>query len=411
MKFTFLHAADLHLGSPFVGLSGKDDEIAARFAAASRQAFSDLVSRALELQVAFVLIAGDVYDGEWRDTSIGLFFQKEVARLDRARIPVFLLKGNHDAESVVTKAITLPAGVRQFPSQRATTFWLEDLKVAVHGRSFADRVVSENLVLQYPAPTPGWFNVGMLHTSCDGRAGHATYAPCTVSDLSRLGYQYWALGHVHEYEEVARDPWIVYPGNLQGRSLREAGAKGAVLVEVADQQVVAVERLIVDRARWATVEVDLQDLGDESAALKTIEEAIRPHAGDAQGRLLALRVRLAGDGGLAGFLQGDAHRLRDEVQAAAHRCHEDVWIERVRVELREEGGRPAIEGPSSMPDLAARLEEIAGEPEIHEAAAGFLAAIGAKTPAGIEAEDLPGAGDLDTLVAEARALLLRRLAG
>ena len=96
MSFTFLHAADLHLGSPLLGLSMKDEDIARRFAEASRSAFSELVTRAIEARVAFVLIAGDVYDGEWRDTSIGLFFARELARLARETIPVFLIRGNHD---------------------------------------------------------------------------------------------------------------------------------------------------------------------------------------------------------------------------------------------------------------------------------------------------------------------------
>src|SRR5665213_170591 len=108
MAFSFLHAADLHLGSPFTGLALKDEGLAKQFVTASRDAFSDLVTRAIEAKVAFVVIAGDVYDGEWKDTSIGLFFNREVARLERAGIPTFLLRGNHDAESIVTKSVTLP---------------------------------------------------------------------------------------------------------------------------------------------------------------------------------------------------------------------------------------------------------------------------------------------------------------
>ena len=160
MGFTFLHAADLHLGSPFIGLTLKDEAVARSFATASREAFSELITRAIEIKVSFVVIAGDVYDGEWRDTSIGLFFNREIARLDRAGIPVFLLKGNHDAESVVTKSILLPDSVRQFPTTKPHTFRIEDLKVALHGRSFPDRAVNENYALSYPDPVPGWFNIG-----------------------------------------------------------------------------------------------------------------------------------------------------------------------------------------------------------------------------------------------------------
>jgi DNA repair protein SbcD/Mre11 len=265
--------------------------LAQRFAKASRDAFSNLVSRAIEERVSFVVIAGDIYDGEWKDTSIGLFFNREIARLDRARIQVFVLKGNHDAESVVTRTISLPGNVFQFPT-RAETFRIEELQVALHGRSFSNRAMTENIVLDYPDPVSGWFNIGVLHTSCEGRPGHANYAPCTVTQLRSLDYQYWALGHVHEYEELAWDPWIVFPGNLQGRNIRECGPKGAVLVDVSDGRVSAVRRLIVDEARWAVVAVDLDGISERSETLQKIEDQIRPATEQAEGRLLAVRVHL-----------------------------------------------------------------------------------------------------------------------
>src|ERR1700730_768089 len=291
MSFTFLHAADLHLGSPFTGLTLRDGTLAQRFAKASRDAFSNLISRALEERVSFVVIAGDIYDGEWKDTSLGRFFNREIGRLDRAGIRVFLLKGNHDAESVVTRAISLPGNVFQFPT-KPTTVRIGELEVALHGRSFSDRAVPENIALDYPDPVPGWFNIGVLHTSCEGRPGHANYAPCTVPQLKSLGYQYWALGHVHEYEELAWDPWIVFPGNLQGRSIRECGPKGAVLVDVEDGRVTAVRRLIVDQARWAVVPVNLDGISEGTEALRKIEDGIRPAMEQAEGRLLAVRVHL-----------------------------------------------------------------------------------------------------------------------
>src|ERR1019366_6165355 len=144
MPFSFLHAADLHLGSPFTGLALKDEGVAKRLAAASRDAFSSLVTNAINAKVAFVVISGDVYDGEWKDASIGLFFNREVARLERSGIPLYLLKGNHDAESVVTKAISLPDSVHQFPTTKAKSYQIKDIKAALHGRSSRERAVTEN---------------------------------------------------------------------------------------------------------------------------------------------------------------------------------------------------------------------------------------------------------------------------
>jgi hypothetical protein len=256
--------------------------------------------------VSFVVIAGDIYDGEWKDTSIGLFFNREVARLDRTGIRVFVLKGNHDAESVVTRAISLPGNVFQFPT-KPKTVRIEELEVALHGRSFSDRAMTENIVLDYPDPVPGWFNIGVLHTSCEGRPGHANYAPCTVSQLKSLGYQYWALGHVHEYEELGWDPWIVFPGNLQGRSIRECGPKGAVLVDVDDGRVTAVRRLIVD---------DVQRLFGETGAYasnKADLPRVRAEADEYQGFLTEFQSALA-------MLENEEQELEREMHEtfAAH---------------------------------------------------------------------------------------------
>jgi exonuclease SbcD len=406
MNFTFLHAADLHLGSPLTGLAVKDAEVARRIGLASRAAFTALVDRAIEEAVAFVIIAGDVYDGEWRDTSIGLFFNREVARLDRNRIPVFLVKGNHDAESVVTRTISLPDSVRAFSTRRAETFRIEDLRVALHGRSFPDRSVAENFALQYPDPVPGWLNVGILHTSLDGRPGHATYAPCSLADLSRLGYDYWALGHVHEHEVVARDPWVVYPGNIQGRSVRECGPKGAVLVDVRDGAISDLRRIDTAAAEWAVVATDLDGIEDEAAALKAVEAALTPVAAAAADRLLALRIRLTGSTPLHRRLAADPVRFRDEVQAAADRVHDDAWIESVRIETLEPP--VALDPALSAIDIGALTAGLETDPDLRRRILAEIGLVVAKLPPDGDAPPLPD--EIDAILADARALVLGRAA-
>jgi exonuclease SbcD len=408
MSFTFLHAADLHLGSPFTGLALRDETLAQRFAKASRDAFSNLVSRAIEEHVSFVVIAGDIYDGEWKDTSIGLFFNREIARLDRAGILVFVLKGNHDAESVVTRAISLPGNVFQFPT-KPKTVRIEELEVALHGRSFSDRAMTENIVLDYPDPVPGWFNIGVLHTSCEGRPGHANYAPCAVSQLKSLDYQYWALGHVHEYEELAWDPWIVFPGNLQGRSIRECGPKGAVLVDVADGRVAAVRRLIVDQARWAVVAVDLNGISEGSEALQKIEDDIRPATEEAEGRLLAVRVHLTRAAALNHAIKADPRSFSDEVQAAADRCGEDVWVESLRIEAAETPVFTSSSDAVGSLDLDAAVTPLLSDPALRKNAADLIAEITAKLPRGLHTNDPPLLDDLDGLLNDARSLVLGRV--
>ncbi|MDP4004890.1 DNA repair exonuclease [Methylobacterium sp. NEAU K] len=406
--FSFIHAADLHLGSPLSGLATRDAELARRLATAGRQAFEDLVTQAIERAVAFVVVAGDVYDGDWADNTIGLFFARQVARLDRAGIPTILVRGNHDAESVITRAITLPASVHVFPAARAGTLRLEALRVAVHGRSFQGRAVEENLSLTYPAALPGWFNLGVLHTSCTGHAAHETYAPCSVADLVGRGYDYWALGHIHEYAELSRDPWIVFPGNIQGRSVRECGEKGAVLVEVADGRVTGVSRFPLDRARFEQVSVDLADADDTRAALDVVEAALRPLASVAARRLVLVRVHLTGTTPAHDALSADRENLTAEIQAAAHRLHEDIWLERLKIETRRP--RAAAIPSGAAIDPAALLADLDRDPEFRTRARAALAEIEARMPATAAAEaDLEA--EFDALCAEAEALILGRLGG
>ncbi len=406
-SFRFVHAADLHLGSPFQGLTLKDAGIAALFVEASRKAFSNLVTQAIAARVDFFLIAGDVYDGDWKDNKIGLFFNREMARLERENIPVYLLRGNHDAESVITRTITLPANVHEFSTQRPQTFQIDDLKVALHGQGFAQRSANDNLALTYPKPVAGWFNIGVLHTSLTGREPHAPYAPCSVDDLRSRGYDYWALGHVHDYEVVATDPLIIFPGNLQGRSIRERGAKGAVLVTV-DEGRISHERMIVDEARFAEVSVTVDSDDDMPAILRRIEVEAAGLAETMEDRPLALRLRLSGKSRHHARLVSRRQDLRDEAQAAAHRCHQDIWLE--KLDLRIDPLTVPQAGTGDALDLSALLVE-GGEGELAEDIAAFIREVAQKMPGGSGAGDNPLETELADLLTEARALLQARANG
>jgi DNA repair exonuclease SbcCD nuclease subunit len=406
-SFRFIHAADLHLGSPFQGLALKDAAIADLFIEASRKALSALVDQAVERKVDFFIVAGDVYDGDWKDNKIGLFFNREVARLERAGIPVFLLKGNHDAESVITRTITLPKNVSEFPVNKPGSFRLEHLKVALHGQGFAERSAAENLSLAYPKPEPGWFNIGVLHTSLTGREPHAPYAPCSIEDLRSRGYDYWALGHVHDFEIVAEDPLVVFPGNLQGRSIREQGPKGAVMVTVEDGRVVH-ERVITDSARFAELAVTVEPDENIAAILRRLEDALEAVVERMEGRPLALRIRLTGRSAFRSELMARAQDFRDEVQAACHRCHADIWLEKLDVRLEPEMVGTTIS--TDMLGLEGLIPMEGFPPELLAEANARIAEITARLPGGIGAGDLALGDNAEVLLAEARDLLLARAA-
>ncbi len=331
--FRFIHTADVHLDSPLEGLESYEGAPVETLRGATRRALQNLVRLALDEDVDFVVIAGDLYDGDWKDFSTGLFFTREMNRLSEAGIDVILIAGNHDAASVLTRRLSLPPRVRLLSSREAETALLADLPVAVHGRGFPSRAVPENFVPDYPERIPDCFNMGLLHTSLNGLPGHDRYAPCSVSDLIRKDYHYWALGHVHQRQIVHQNPWIVYPGNLQGRHVRECGPRGCQLVTVDELlRVVQTEFCALDVVRWALVDVDLTEAAHEDDLLLRTVDAIRAAVRDADGRLLAARITFTGATSLHGRLKRELPRLRAECISQGHQTAGDnLWIEDVIV--------------------------------------------------------------------------------
>ena len=188
-----------------------------------------------------------------------------MGKLDKAGIKVFIASGNHDAASRITKAMPLPGNVTLFSHKKPQSVMLEEFGVTIHGQSYPSRSVTENLVSHYPQYDPHSFNIGLLHSSLTGREGHENYAPCTIHDLHSKGYDYWALGHVHKKEVLHEDPLIVFPGNIQGRHIRECGPRGCMRDTVDDIGRASADFRPIDVIRWMRCEVDASgaDRGDD----------------------------------------------------------------------------------------------------------------------------------------------------
>jgi DNA repair exonuclease SbcCD nuclease subunit len=331
--FRFIHAADVHLDSPLQGLEAHEGAPVQLLRGATRRALENLVQLAIDERVDCLVIAGDVYDGDWKDYSTGLFFRGQMVRLADENIPVYLIAGNHDAASVISKKLSLPGNVQVFSTRSPETKEVAGHSVAIHGRGFPNRAVPENLVTDYPPALPGKFNLGVLHTSLNGKPGHDTYAPCSEADLREKGYGYWALGHIHQPEVISQDPWIVFAGNCQGRHARETGPRGCRLVTVNDSfRVESAEWRSLDVVRWQELKVDLTGVASEPDALRLIGEAMDAAVNAAEGRLVAARVVLNGTTSLHGSLHRDVQRWRAELLAQAQDQGPDaVWIERVKI--------------------------------------------------------------------------------
>lgn len=330
----FIHAADIHLDSPLVGLSAYQDAPAELLRLATRRAFENLVDEAIVEEVDFMVIAGDLYDGPWRDFNTGLFFAREMGRLNAANIPVYLLMGNHDAESEMTRRLVLPPNVFKFDSKKPQTYRIDSLRVALHGRSFKDAATTENLAATYPLPVEGWFNIGVLHTALEGNSAHANYAPCSIAELHAKGYQYWALGHVHEHRIISGNCTIAFPGNLQGRHIRETGPRGALMVTATGTEVQTVDRFFVDVLRWHRLDVDVSGVSSMTDVITAVGRGLEDllHGADAD-KPHAVRVTVSGACQAHAELFGLEAQLREEIKAQAVSLGSDrLWIEKVRLE-------------------------------------------------------------------------------
>jgi exonuclease SbcD len=410
----FIHASDLHIDSPLRGLDRYDGAPVERLRSATRSALERLVDKALAERVDFLLLAGDIYDRDWQDFHTGLFFRGQMVRLERAGIRCFIVQGNHDAQGVISRQLTLPSNVTVFSSRAAQTVKLDELSVAIHGRSFPEREVNEDLVPSYPPPVSGYFNIGLLHTSLTGRAGHDTYAPTDLPTLVAKGYDYWALGHVHAREVLNERPRIVFCGNLQGRHAKETGAKGCELVTVEAGRIEA-EFIALDVVRWSQLSVPLDGVDRLESLNEAFARALEPVLAGTTDRLHAVRVTLTGS--------TELHRLEaaqpGTLAAAMHAAAQDIgtaeiWIEQVRLDLSTPLDRArAAQRQDAVGELVRLVDTIAGDDqELMRRAQVELGDLLGAMPAEVTAGDVPRLDDpaeLRSLLMDAEATVLARL--
>ena len=331
--FKFLHTADIHLDSPLRGLERYEGAPVDQIRGATRQALKNLVRLAIEEEVQFVLIVGDLYDGEWKDYNTALFLAAEMSKLKEAGIRVFIVAGNHDAASNISKSLSMPENVKRLSTKKPESVRLEDIHVVIHGQGFHQRAVTENLSSFYPEAIADYFNIGMLHTSVTGREGHENYAPCKVEDLLSKNYAYWALGHVHKREVLHEDPWIIFPGNIQGRHIGEAGPKGCTIVTVENSKVTSVTQHDLDVVRWVNLQVDAQGAELPEEIVDKVRSLIEHEISRNENRLLACRVSVHGSCKAHMELSIHSHKWVNEIRAmATDASDQSVWIEKVNLQ-------------------------------------------------------------------------------
>ncbi|MDF1663331.1 MAG: DNA repair exonuclease [Planctomycetota bacterium] len=411
--FTFIHAADAHIDSPLRGLEQYEGAPSQALRQSTRRAFENLIDLCIVKPVDFLVLAGDLYDGDWKDYNTGLFFLKQMSRLKDAGIRVFTLRGNHDAASQISKNLRLPSNVHDFKCNKPETTTLDDLKVAIHGQGFATKAVTDDLSLKYPSAVPGHFNIGLLHTSVTGREGHENYAPCTLDGLLSKGYDYWALGHVHTREVLHERPYVVFPGNLQGRHIREQGSKGATIVKVRDGQIADLKHQALDVARWKLCEVDITGLSQDEELLDSVQNDILDALKKAQGRLLVVRLVIKGQGPLHASLSQKQEHWAGQFRALSlDLSSQNLWLEKIIFQTQAELDLDELkERDDPIGALLRALSDLKDDPqrlktEIEESFKGILTKVPADILDGI---DLSSHDALKALIEDVEQLLIPQL--
>jgi exonuclease SbcD len=373
MAFRFVHTADVHLDSPLATLALRDPELADLIGGATRTAFVAVIDLCLSEQVDALLIAGDLYDGEQTSMKTARFLADQLRRLHEAGVATFVIRGNHDAESRITRELTLPDSVKVFVGRaEAISLTRGGLEIALHGVSFAQKHAPESLLPKFRPPAPGTVNIGMLHTSLGGAPAHGLYAPCGLADLHGAGFDYWALGHIHQRFEERGRAAIVMPGNPQGRDINEAGPKSATLVAISDDRKIVIEQRLTSVAQFERLRVDLAGVEDRREALARIEKGLLAARAAAPSEHLVARLALVGATPLAWRLRSDADMLAEESRALGAAIGK-TWIDKIELDFITPRGNDSAPSSDPVAELRSLMETEVAQSKVFQDALSDIA--------------------------------------
>ncbi|MEM9670698.1 MAG: DNA repair exonuclease [Pseudomonadota bacterium] len=368
MAFRFVHTADIHLDSPLKSLALRDVEIAEIVGNATRQALERTIDLCLEEEVDALLIAGDLFDGGQRSVKTAIFLSTQMRRLTKEGIRVFIIRGNHDAESSIARHLSLPDGVHVFTGHGGVVE-IDDRDVAIHGVSFARSDLPESLLPKYRQPLPDCTNIGLLHTSLAGAERHDVYAPCSLADLTAHGFDYWALGHVHKRQIHAVTPCtVVMPGIPQGRDVGESGPKSVTLVTIADDGSISLDERMIGVAQFERLTLDLTGKDEWSDVLRAIEQALEEGRSGAVSDHLIARIDVIGQTHLAARLRRDADVLLEGARQAAVAVGR-TSVEKLSVDVRPPVATVPMTGHDPLTELRTLMTSDVLTSDVHRAAA------------------------------------------
>ncbi len=369
MTLRFIHAADLHLDSPFTGIrAAAPENVATTLYSATFDSYQNIVDLCITEGVDALLVAGDIYDSADRSLRAQRAFIDGLQRLEAAGIRSFVCHGNHDPLDGWEARLSYPESCHRFGAEFEAVPVFHDApeRGLVYGISYPTRDVYANLVARLGQVDESAFTIGLLHANVGGNTDHALYAPCSLDDLAQSGIDYWALGHVHTRQVLRQHaPTVVYPGNPQGRRPNETGSRGVYLVEVDDNRNISLDFRPTDTVRWERVSIDISALETEQDLLNQIDDAMQNLLDGAEGRSVVIRMTLTGRGEVNQFLRqsGAAEQLLASVNGQWAERLPFVWCERVEDETAATIDRDALRsGEDFLAEVLRTADQIREEP-------------------------------------------------
>ncbi|EKF34170.1 metallophosphoesterase family protein [Bacillus xiamenensis] len=327
-KLTFIHAADLHLDSPFAGMSNIPNQIFKRLKESTFQSARNMFDLAIDQEVDFVLLSGDLFDESNRSLKAQLFLRNQFLKLQEHEIDVFIIYGNHDHLGGEWTPIEWPENVHVFLSSTPSeqSFYRGDqLAASIYGFSYNERAVYENMTSHYVKTTDAPYHIAMLHGTLAGQEGHDAYAPFQLQQLLSRDFDYWALGHIHKRALLHEDPMIIYPGNLQGRHIKETGEKGCYVVHLSENSHAA-EFIGCSDVIFETLSLDITDTAHMTDLVTLVDKQMSrlkergiPHV---------VKIELTGE--TPAYIRLSQLEVLEELMAVLHEQEEEedifVWV-------------------------------------------------------------------------------------
>ncbi|HGE72503.1 TPA: DNA repair exonuclease [Candidatus Poribacteria bacterium] len=339
MPFKFIHCADLHLDSPFEGIHDYNPDIAKSLRNATFESFQNIIDLAIDENVDFIIIAGDIFDGANRNIRAQYRFNQILKHAVDSGIQCFLAHGNHDPLSSWESSLKLPDNVHRFDCNSVGKVVVKrnnEILANIYGISYRQKEVKTNLVYQFPQKNDNDpFSIGVLHCNVGGISEHDNYAPCTIDDLVKCGLDYWALGHVHNQIKLREShPYIIYPGNSQGRNIRETGEKGCFLVQVDDDKNVDINFVPTDKIRWFVKEINISIMDNTEEVVDSLMKEKEYLRSISDGRSSVVRFYLNGRTELNKKIRNEESEIIQILREDENEREQFSWVESILINTR-----------------------------------------------------------------------------